>query len=111
MVKKYIRYGAAGATSLVMAAFGFGGIASAASISMTGPGSTNYVSGGHSGSIYLTGPGSTNVIRGGYGSGGSIHTTGPGSTNYVSNGHGYSKYKKDDHKKSEHKVKWTVKND
>lgn len=81
MIKNHLRSAAVGTVAAVTILAGLGGVASASSISNTGPGSTN-------------------IIRGSYSGGSSIHTTGPGSTNYI--GSGWKQ--KNNHYKKNHKV-------
>jgi hypothetical protein len=63
MKNNFIKFAVSFAASIGLLSIGAMGVAGASSISNTGPGSSNYVS-GNSGSISTTGPGSVNVIGG-----------------------------------------------
>ena len=70
MRKSKLIVSVASAAAFGVAGLGLSGSASAASIEMTGPGSTNVIYANHrsgDGSIYMTGPDSRNIIRSDYG--------------------------------------------
>jgi hypothetical protein len=66
MKKTFTRFVISLAASIGLLSVGAMGVAGASSITNTGPGSSNYIS-GSSGSIDTTGPGSVNVISNGCG--------------------------------------------